>query len=42
MIIIVHMKEEYVKRNAIQPPLQCGTFEQELIILYGCMVVEVQ
>jgi hypothetical protein len=28
MIIIANMQEEYVKRDAIQPPLQYGTFEQ--------------
>jgi hypothetical protein len=33
------MQEECVIRNVIQPPLQCGTFEQKLTIFYGHMVV---
>jgi len=41
MIIIVCMGKECAARNAIHPPLQCGTFEQELTILYCHMAIEV-
>jgi hypothetical protein len=35
------MGKECAARNAIHPPLQCGTFEQELTILYCHMAIEV-
>jgi hypothetical protein len=35
------MQKEYVVRDVIQPPLQCGTIEQKSTTLYGHMAIEV-
>jgi hypothetical protein len=35
------MQNMYVIKDAIEPSLQCTTFEQKMTILYGCIIVKV-
>jgi hypothetical protein len=41
MTKIMHMQKECATRNAFQPPLQCGTFEQKMTMLYCHMATKV-
>jgi hypothetical protein len=35
------MQDEYAIKDAIEPSLQCSTFEQKMTIIYGCIIVKV-